>query len=133
MADTDPKRIDGNALAESIRKEVEVGIQKLKEGHKIVPGLAVVLVGERKDSQTYVKKKKEAAEGVGMHFILEELPDNISQEDLLKRVKDLNERKDIHGLIVQLPLPSHIDEKTILDAVSYEKDIDGFHPLNMGN
>jgi 5,10-methylene-tetrahydrofolate dehydrogenase/methenyl tetrahydrofolate cyclohydrolase len=68
-----------------------------------------------------------------MHFVLKELPEKISQEELLKVVKDLNDDKEIHGLIVQLPLPGHIDEKAILDAVSYDKDIDGFHPLNQGN
>lgn len=94
--------------------------------------MAVVLVGTRKDSQTYVRKKKESAEKVGMNFVLKEVPETISQEELLKIVKELNNDPKIHGLIVQLPLPSHIDEVTILDAVDYAKDIDGFHPLNMG-
>jgi len=132
MAENDPKRIDGKALADAIEQEVRDGVEKLKKEHGVVPGLAVVLVGERKDSQTYVKKKKESAIAAGMNFLLKELPEAISQEELLKVVKELNDRKDVHGLIVQLPLPSHIDEKTILDAVSYEKDIDGFHPLNIG-
>jgi len=132
MAENDPKRIDGRALADKIEQEVKDGVEKLKKEHGITPGLAVVLVGERKDSQTYVKKKKESAQAAGMNFILKEIPDSISQDALLKEVKELNDRKDVHGLIVQLPLPAHIEEKVILDAVSYEKDIDGFHPLNIG-
>jgi len=119
-------------LADTIEQEVKEGVSQLKKEYGIVPGLAVVLVGERKDSQTYVKKKKEAALSAGMHFVLKELPETIQQEELLGVVKELNDSKEIHGLIVQLPLPEHINEKTILDAVSYEKDIDGFHPLNMG-
>jgi len=125
------KIIDGKKIAEEIQGEIEVKVKKLKEDG-ITPGLAVVLVGERKDSQTYVKMKKQAAEKIGMHFVLKELSDKISQAELLKVVEDLNNDKSIHGLIVQLPLPSHIQEKEILDAVSYEKDIDGFHPLNQG-
>jgi len=79
-----------------------------------------------------VRMKKQAAEKCGMKFVLAEGPSDISQEDLLKMVKGLNEDKSLHGLIVQLPLPEHIKEKEILDAVSYEKDIDGFHPMNIG-
>jgi 5,10-methylene-tetrahydrofolate dehydrogenase/methenyl tetrahydrofolate cyclohydrolase len=128
----DPKRIDGRSLADSIEAEVKEGVKQLQDKYGIAPGLAVVLVGERKDSQTYVRKKKEAAEAAGMQFTLRELPEKITQEELLKEVRQLNDNKLVHGLIVQLPLPSHINEKEILDAVSYEKDIDGFHPLNMG-
>lgn len=125
------KIIDGKKIAEEIQGEIEVEVKKLKS-QGITPGLAVVLVGERKDSQTYVKMKKQAAEKIGMYFVLKELSEKVTQEELLKCVEDLNKDKAIHGLIVQLPLPSHINEKEILDAVSYEKDIDGFHPLNQG-
>jgi len=98
----------------------------------VTPGLAVVLVGERKDSQTYVRMKKQAAEKTGMRFWLKEIPETVQQQELLKIVQDLNADKEVHGLIIQLPLPAHIKEVEILDAVSYEKDIDGFHPLNIG-
>jgi len=120
--------LDGKKTAEEFQENIKNEIKELK----IQPGLAVVLVGERKDSQTYVKMKRQAAEQVGIKFFLEEKPSTITQEDLLKAVKELNNNKEVHGLIVQLPLPSHINEKEILDAVSYEKDIDGFHPLNIG-
>jgi len=127
----DPKRLDGQLIAQEIHKEIEAQVNELKE-RGCIPGLAVVIVGERKDSQTYVRMKKQLAEKVGMNFVLKEIPSSVTQSELLKVVKDLNEDKSIHGLIVQLPLPDHIAEREILDAVSYEKDIDGFHPLNIG-
>ncbi len=129
----DPKRIDGKAVADEVQLQIQGEIAKLKEefGGK-TPGLAVVLVGERKDSQTYVRMKQQAAEKVGMRFILKNFPASIQQDQLLQEVQALNNDPEIHGLIVQLPLPEHIHEKEILDAVSYEKDIDGFHPLNIG-
>ena len=128
----DPKRLDGKVLAEEIQNELVAQVSELKE-KGCTPGLAVVLVGERKDSQTYVKMKKQLAEKVGMNFVLKDISASVTQEELLNIVQDLNEDKTIHGLIVQLPLPEQINEKEILDAVSYEKDIDGFHPLNIGN
>lgn len=128
----DPKRLDGKVIAEEIQNEIVAQVNELK-AKGCTPGLAVVLVGERKDSQTYVRMKKQLAEKVGMNFVLKDIPSSITQGELLKIVQDLNEDKTIHGLIVQLPLPEQINEKEILDAVSYEKDIDGFHPLNIGN
>jgi len=130
--ENDPKRINGKEIAEQIQKELEVEVKKFKEETKITPGLAVILVGERKDSATYVRMKQQAAEKIGMKMFLKTFPGDITQIDLIKAVKDCNENKEIHGLIVQLPLPSHIDEKVVLDSVSYEKDVDGLHPLNIG-
>lgn len=130
--DDSQKRIDGKAIAAEIQKGIKAEVEKLKNEKGVTPGLAVVLIGERKDSQTYVRMKKQAAEDVGMKFFLKEAPSYIKQEELLQLVKDLNDNKEVHGLIVQLPLPEHIDEKKILEAVSYEKDIDGFHPVNIG-
>jgi len=97
-----------------------------------VPGLATVLVGERKDSQSYVRSKKKACAEVGMISLGSDLPADISQEELLKVVREFNANPDVHGILVQLPLPSHIDEEEILAAISIEKDVDGFHPLNIG-
>lgn len=128
----DEKKLDGKAIADRILEEMKEEVQKLQAEKHITPGLAVVIVGNRTDSQTYVRMKKQAAEKLGFKFLLKELPADIKQEELLQVVKELNNDKDIHGLIVQLPLPAHIDEKTVLDAVSYEKDVDGFHPLNIG-
>jgi len=128
----DPKRIDGKALSETILKEITAEVEILKKEKGITPGLAVILVGDRKDSSTYVRMKRLAAEKVGMKMFLKEEPANITQEDLIKLVKEINENKEVHGLIVQMPLPNHIDERAVLDAVNYEKDVDGLHPLNIG-
>jgi len=134
MADVtaDAKRLDGKVIAENIHDEIHAEVEALKRDHNVTPGLAVVLVGERKDSQTYVRMKKQAAEKTGMRFVLKEIPETVQQAELLAIVQELNQDKDIHGLIVQLPLPPQIQEVEILNAVSYEKDIDGFHPLNIG-
>jgi len=110
MTELDPKRIDGKKISEDILKELEHDIKLLKE-QNIVPGLAVVLVGERKDSATYVRMKKQAAEKIGINFRLVQMPIDVTEEKLLETVNNINEDKSIHGLIVQLPLPSHINEK----------------------
>jgi methylenetetrahydrofolate dehydrogenase (NADP+)/methenyltetrahydrofolate cyclohydrolase len=128
---TDPKAINGKEIADEIQNKIKEEVTLLKE-KGVVPGLAVVLVGERKDSQTYVRMKKLAAEKAGMKFILKEIPENVSQEELLKVVQDLNADKEVHGFIVQMPLPKHIDEEKILDAIDHRKDVDGLHPLNAG-
>ncbi|GFH16023.1 uncharacterized protein HaLaN_12367, partial [Haematococcus lacustris] len=98
-----------------------------------VPGLAVVIVGERKDSQTYVRMKKKACEEVGILSFGSDLPESATQAEVLKVVQDLNSNPDVHGILVQLPLPRHMDEEVVLGAISLEKDVDGFHPLNMGS
>jgi 5,10-methylene-tetrahydrofolate dehydrogenase/methenyl tetrahydrofolate cyclohydrolase len=124
--------IDGNATAAAIREELKKEVAELKEksGGK-VPGLGVVLVGA-KDSETYVRMKGKAAEEVGINFILKKFPAEITQEDLIKEVRALNDDDSVHGLIVQLPLPSHINEKAVLEQVGLAKDADGFDPLNIG-
>lgn len=122
------KRIDGKSIAEQIHSELKSEIEQLD----VIPGLAVVIVGSRTDSQTYVRMKKQAAEKLGMKFTLKEVPADIQETALLEIVQQLNDDQEIHGLIVQLPLPEHINEQVILEAVSYEKDVDGFHPMNIG-
>jgi 5,10-methylene-tetrahydrofolate dehydrogenase/methenyl tetrahydrofolate cyclohydrolase len=97
------------------------------------PGLAVVLVGSRKDSETYVRSKKKACEEVGIDSFGTELPEDVSESELLKIVSEYNADPDVHGILVQLPLPKHINEQTILDAIDITKDVDGFHPLNIGS
>lgn len=97
-----------------------------------VPGLAVIIVGARKDSQTYVRMKKKACEEVGIASFERIFPEDATQSQVLAAVSGFNSSPDIHGILVQLPLPRHIDEETILSAVSVEKDVDGFHPLNIG-
>ncbi len=124
--------IDGKAIAATIRDEIAAEAEVMKAQYGKVPGLATVLVGERKDSQTYVRMKKKACAEVGITSFGHDLPADISQEELLKIVRDLNANPEVHGILVQLPLPEHIDEEEILGAISLEKDVDGFHPINIG-
>ncbi|GAX79719.1 hypothetical protein CEUSTIGMA_g7160.t1 [Chlamydomonas eustigma] len=124
--------IDGKKIAEEIRKEIAAEVQKLKAEHGMTPGLAVVLVGERKDSQTYVASKKKGCAEVGFESFGTDLPETATEEMVLKVVQEYNSNPNVHGILVQLPLPKHINERRILDAVSIEKDVDGFHPTNIG-
>ncbi|KAI5066872.1 hypothetical protein GOP47_0017400 [Adiantum capillus-veneris] len=125
--------IDGKMIAEKIRQEVTEEVTRLKSqtGGK-VPGLAVVLVGSRKDSETYVRSKKKACKEVGIASFGEDLPESSSEEDVLAVVRKFNEDPSVHGILIQLPLPKHMNEEKVLAAVSVEKDVDGFHPLNIG-
>ena len=125
--------IDGKAIAAQYTREIAEGSAELKEKHGVVPGLAVVLVGERKDSQTYVRMKKKAAKEVGFFSVDVDLPDTVTEERLLEVVRELNERDDVHAILVQLPLPKHIDEAKVLASIKVEKDVDGFSAENMGN
>jgi 5,10-methylene-tetrahydrofolate dehydrogenase/methenyl tetrahydrofolate cyclohydrolase len=124
--------IDGKAIAATIRGEIKAEVEAMKAQHGKVPGLATVLVGERRDSQTYVRMKKKACAEVGITSFGHDLLADASQEELLKVVRDLNANPDVHGILVQLPLPDHIDEEEILGAIDLEKDVDGFHPINIG-
>jgi 5,10-methylene-tetrahydrofolate dehydrogenase/methenyl tetrahydrofolate cyclohydrolase len=124
--------IDGKQIAAVIRDEIKAEVEEMKARTGKVPGLATVLVGTRKDSQTYVRMKKRACKEAGITSFGHDLPEDISQEELLKIVGELNQNPDVHGILVQLPLPDHIDEEVILGAVNLEKDVDGFHPINIG-
>jgi len=125
--------IDGKAIAARVRAEVKVEVERLKAARGLVPGLAVVRVGEDPASKIYVTGKKKAAEEVGFHS-WEHHPDaNISQDELLALVRKLNDDPAVHGILVQLPLPKHMDPELIISAVKPEKDVDGFHPISAGN
>uniref|UniRef100_A0A1J3GYE3 Bifunctional protein FolD 4, chloroplastic n=1 Tax=Noccaea caerulescens TaxID=107243 RepID=A0A1J3GYE3_NOCCA len=124
--------IDGKAVAKTIRDEITIEVSRMKESTGVVPGLAVILVGDRKDSATYVRNKKKACDSVGIKSFEVCLPEDSSEEEVLKSVSDFNDDPCVHGILVQLPLPSHMDEQNILNAVSIDKDVDGFHPLNIG-
>ena len=128
----DAKIIDGKRIAADIRAEIKGEVERLKAKTGKVPGLAVVIVGERKDSQTYVRMKRKACDEVGIHSFHSELPETISEKELIDVVKGYNDNPDCHGILVQLPLPKHIDEEKVLGVISLEKDVDGFHPLNIG-
>ena len=123
--------IDGNVLSQQMRADFAARTQSLiSQG--VRPGLAVVLVGENPASQVYVRNKVKACEQVGIHSLLEKYPHDLSQADLLARVDALNNDPNIHGILVQLPLPSHIDAQKIIEAISPSKDVDGFHVASAG-
>jgi 5,10-methylene-tetrahydrofolate dehydrogenase/methenyl tetrahydrofolate cyclohydrolase len=124
--------IDGKAIAAQIYDEIQAEVAELREKHGITPGLATVLVGEHPASQSYVRSKQKTCTKVGFNSIGEHLPEDTSQEEVEGLVKKLNADPSIHGILVQLPLPRHLDEEKILSAISLEKDVDGFHPLNIG-
>lgn len=129
----DAKIIDGKAISFQIKEEIKQKAAALKERTGKVCTLAVVLVGDNQASQVYVRNKKKACEYVGFKSLSYELPESTTQEELLKLVDNLNERDDVDGILVQLPLPSQIDEKTVTDRISPDKDVDGFHPVNVGS
>lgn len=123
--------IDGKQLAEALRKEIKAEVEQLTQ-QGITPGLAVILVGNDPASRTYVKNKEKACCALGMKSVLIELPGDVPEQALLGHIATLNEDPDIHGILVQLPLPPHINAQKIVEAISPEKDVDGFHPVNIG-
>ena len=125
--------IDGRSLAKKIEEEVKEGVQRLKAEKGITPGLATILVGEDPASKMYVRLKHKACERTGIHAEDHNLPASTSQEELTTHIKQLNLRDDIHGILLQLPLPKHLNEKEAMLAIDPKKDADGFHPYNMGN
>ena len=123
--------IDGNALSRQLRTEVAARTAALKD-RGITPGLAVVLVGDNPASQVYVRNKVKACEDVGFHSVLEKYDASMTEEQLLARVQALNNDPSIHGILVQLPLPKHIDDHKVIEAISPLKDVDGFHVASAG-
>ena len=124
--------IDGKAISAQIKDELKEKTQKLKAETQTEITLAVVLVGEDPASQVYVRNKRRACEYIGYRSLAFELPADTTQDQLLALVEDLNRRDDVDGILVQMPLPSQIDEKTIINAISPAKDVDGFHPMSVG-
>ena len=124
--------IDGKAFAAGLRGRVAEAVASLKAEHNVVPGLAVVIVGHDPASQVYVKNKVKTTTEVGMNSLHHELPEDTAQDDLLKLVDDLNNDPAVHGILVQLPLPGHIDSDKVLASIRPEKDVDGFHVVNVG-
>lgn len=123
--------IDGNALSRQLRADIAARVQALK-ARGITPGLAVILVGDNPASQVYVRNKVKACEDTGMHSVLETWPAGMSEPELLARVDALNNDPTIHGILVQLPLPAHIDAQKVIEAISPAKDVDGFHVASAG-
>lgn len=124
--------LDGKAIAEQIRQQIATDVEALVNSTGVRPGLAAILVGDNPASQTYVRMKRRACEEAGIYSVLHELPADTDQTTLEALILQLNDDPTIHGILVQLPLPDHLDEESALDAVSIHKDVDGFHPLNMG-
>lgn len=124
--------IDGKQIASAIREEIRAETEALK-ARGIVPGLAVVLVGDDPASKVYVGNKEKACQAMGFHSEVHRLPAETPQADLLALIERLNGDPAIHGILVQLPLPKHIDEKAVIDAIRVDKDVDGFHPVSTGN
>ena len=125
--------IDGKAVAAQIRTEVRAQTETLRSEHGVVPGLAVVLVGNRTDSATYVRMKKRAAKEVGFHSLDLNFEESVTQEELITAVRSLNADPKVHAILVQLPLPRHINEATVLEEIHVAKDVDGFSASNIGN
>ena len=123
--------IDGKAVSKAVRERVAKETAALR-GRGIVPGLAVIIVGEDPASQVYVRNKEKACEEVGFYSEKFALPESTTQEELNALVKELNNRKDINGILCQLPLPKHLDDKEVIDLIDPAKDVDAFHPVNVG-
>lgn len=124
--------IDGKKISEEIKREIKLETQKLKEEHGIIPGLAFILVGEDPGSQSYVKMKGKGCDEMGFYSITEKLPPETSESKVLHLINQFNLDSKIHGILVQLPLPKQIDEQKVIAAIDYRKDVDGFHPINIG-
>ncbi|PIE57002.1 MAG: bifunctional methylenetetrahydrofolate dehydrogenase/methenyltetrahydrofolate cyclohydrolase FolD [Desulfobulbus propionicus] len=126
------KIISGIEIAKTIKAELQKEVTRLKEQHNIIPGLVTILVGDNPASQSYVAAKNKTAHALGIHSEQVTLPAETSEEDLLARVDRYNRDDKINGILVQLPLPGHINESKILNAIAPDKDVDGFHPVNIG-
>jgi methylenetetrahydrofolate dehydrogenase (NADP+)/methenyltetrahydrofolate cyclohydrolase len=124
--------LDGKAIAKRVQEEVAQTVIEMKSQHGVTPGLAAVLVGENPASQMYVKMKRNRCAEVGIESFGYERPADITQEELENLIRELNADPKVHGILVQLPLPDHLDDDAALQAISLDKDVDGFHPINVG-
>ena len=125
--------IDGKKEAASLRLKLKDEVIELKKKYNEVPGLTVILIGEFAPSQIYVRNKEKSAKEVGLNSDVIRYPNDVDEKTILKKIKDLNEDSSVSGILVQLPLPKHIDKKKIIESISPSKDVDGFHPVNVGN
>ncbi len=126
------KIISGKEIAAQIREELKEEVKRLKSDHGVIPGLVTILVGEDPASISYVTAKQKTAHDLGFHSIQDNQPEDISEDDLLALIDKYNNDDTIHGILVQLPLPRHIDDSKVLEAINPDKDVDGFHPVNVG-
>ena len=125
--------IDGKKIAAELREELKKNVVELKSTYNAIPGLTVILVGEDTPSKIYVKNKAKFAKEVGMNSEVIRYPADLKEKELLNKIKELNKDDKVSGILVQLPLPKHIDKRKIIETIDHEKDVDGFHPINVGN
>lgn len=124
--------LDGKAIAAQIEQEIRAELDELRDKHGITPGLAVVLVGENPASEVYVRNKEKKCGDLGIRSIVKRLPESATEQEVIDAVRQLNEDESVHGIIVQLPLPKHIDPEVVISHIDPDKDVDGFHPVNVG-
>jgi methylenetetrahydrofolate dehydrogenase (NADP+)/methenyltetrahydrofolate cyclohydrolase len=124
--------IDGKSIGRKLKEEVAHKVAILRDTKGVQPRLDVILVGQNPASLIYIRNKQRACEKCGIKFVKNELPENISEKELLSLIDKKNKDKNIHGILVQLPLPKHIDVKKVLNTIDFKKDVDGFHPINVG-
>ena len=125
--------IDGKKAAAELREELKIEVSELKSKHNKVPGLTVILIGEDAPSQIYVRNKERSAKEVGLKSEVIKYPDTVEEKTVLKKIEELNNDESVSGILVQLPLPKHIDKQKVIEAILPSKDVDGFHPMNVGN
>jgi len=125
--------IDGKKASALLRKELKEKVSKLKSTYNAVPGLTVILVGEDPPSKIYVKNKEKSAIEVGINSEVIRYPDNVEEKVVLNKIKELNKNDEVSAILVQLPLPKHIDKRKVIETIDPKKDVDGFHPVNVGN
>ena len=125
--------IDGKKAAAELREELKIEVSELKSKHNKVPGLTVILIGEDAPSQIYVRNKERSAKEVGLKSDVIKYPDTVEEKTVLKKIEELNNDESVSGILVQLPLPKHIDKQKVIETILPSKDVDGFHPMNVGN
>ena len=125
--------IDGKKISAVLREKLKEKVSKLKSKYNSVPGLTVILVGEDSPSQIYVKNKEKSANEVGIKSEVIRYPEEVEEKVVLDKIKELNDNNEVSGILVQLPLPKHIDKRKVIEAINPSKDVDGFHPMNVGN
>jgi len=125
--------IDGKKIAEELREQLKKKVAELKSTYNATPGLTVILVGEDPASKIYVKNKEKFAKEVGINSEVIRYPANLEEKELLNKIKELNNNNKVSGILVQLPLPKHIDKRKVIETIDNRKDVDGFHPMNVGN
>ena len=126
-------KIDGKKIAADLRQELKKKINDLKAKYHGVPGLTVILIGEDPPSKIYVKNKEKFAKEVGMNSEVIRYPADLQENELLNKIKELNKNDKVSGILVQLPLPKHINKRKVIETIDHTKDVDGFHPVNVGN